>query len=40
MCNLLSITQQDNKDNANMTHDEDESLSNKFNCHELNYKTN
>jgi hypothetical protein len=40
MCNLLPITQQDNNEDANITHDEDESLSNKSNCHELDYKTN
>jgi hypothetical protein len=39
MWNLLPITQQDNNENANMTYDENESLSNNFHCHELNYKS-
>jgi hypothetical protein len=39
MWNLLPITQQDNNENANMTYDEDESLSNKIHCHELNYRS-
>jgi hypothetical protein len=37
--NLLLVTQQDNDEVVNMTHDEDELLSNKFDCHGLNYRT-
>jgi hypothetical protein len=40
MRNLQPVTQQDNDKYANMTHDEVESLSNKFDCHESNYITN
>jgi hypothetical protein len=40
MWNLQLVTQQDNDEYANMTHDEIESLSNKFDCHESNYITN
>ncbi len=40
MWNLLFVTQQNNDEDANITHDEDESSNNKLDCHELNYKTN
>ncbi len=40
MWNLQLVTQQDNDEYANTTHDEIESLSNKFDCHEFNYITN
>jgi hypothetical protein len=32
--------QQDNNEDANTTHDKDESLNNKSNCDELDYKIN
>ncbi len=40
MWNLLLVTQQDDDEHVDMTHDEDELLSNKFDCHGLNYRTN
>jgi hypothetical protein len=38
--NLLHLTQQDDDENVDTTHDEDELLNNKFDFHELNYRTN
>jgi hypothetical protein len=40
MWNLLLVTQQNNDEYANITHDEDESSSNNLGCHEAIYKTN
>jgi hypothetical protein len=35
---LVAFTQQDNDEDVHTTHDKDELLSNKFDCHELNYR--